>query len=357
MQRLRAPEHRGERLDGGPHHVVHRLLRGVGDPGGLRVEPQAHRGGIGGAVSITQPPRPDAPSRPELRDLFEEVDVAVEEERQPRGEAIHVEPAAFPEFDVAEPVGQRERQLLGRRRSGLADVVAAHAHRMELGAPLGTEGHEVADQPQVRTRREDPFLLRDVLLEDVGLQRAVELIPRHPLAFRRGQEERERHGGRPADRHRRADVAQGDRVEQRLEIVEGIGRHAASPHLALAARVVGVQPHQGGHVEGDAEPALTLRQQEAVPRVGLGGRAEPGELPHGPQAAPVHRGVDPAREGELPWQAQSFVGIPGGQVLGGGDLGDGFARQRSMRTLGGNGVVGALGALAGVGHVARVPAM
>jgi hypothetical protein len=40
--------------------------------------------------------------------------------------------------------------------------------------------HQVADQAQVRLGREEPLLLRDVLLEDVGLQRAVELARSAP---------------------------------------------------------------------------------------------------------------------------------------------------------------------------------
>ena len=39
---------------------------------------------------------------------------------------------------------------------------------------LGAVLHHVADQTQVRARRKQPFLLSDVLLEDVSLQGAVE---------------------------------------------------------------------------------------------------------------------------------------------------------------------------------------
>jgi hypothetical protein len=43
--------------------------------------------------------------------------------------------------------------------------------------------HQVTDEPQVRLRLEQPFLLGDVLLEDVGLQRAVEGGDIGPLAL------------------------------------------------------------------------------------------------------------------------------------------------------------------------------
>ena len=186
-----------------------------------------------------------------------------------------VEPAREPELDVGEPVGQRERQLLGGGRARLADVVAAHADRMELRHALGAEGHEVADQAQVRPWREQPLLLRDVLLQDVGLQGAVEPFPGHALSFGRGQEERERDHGRSADGHRRRDVAERDAAEQHLEVVDGIGRHPAAPDLSLAPGVVGVETHQRRHVEGHAQPALTLVEQEPVSSVRLLGDPKP----------------------------------------------------------------------------------
>jgi hypothetical protein len=81
---------------------------------------------VGRAVHVPHPPGPDPPRRTELRDLLEEVDVRVEEEAQAGRELIDVQPAAQAQLDVAEAVGQRVRQLLRRRRTGLADVVARH---------------------------------------------------------------------------------------------------------------------------------------------------------------------------------------------------------------------------------------
>jgi hypothetical protein len=149
-----------------------------------------------------------------------------------------------------------------------------HAFQAEL--------HEVADQPQVRSGREDPFLLRDVLLQDVGLQRPVQALPRNALALGGGQEVSEHDHGRPADRHRGRDVAERDLVEQLVEVLERISRDPAAPDLALGERVVRVATHQRGHVEGDREAASAAREQVLVPGVGLGGSAVPGELPHRP---------------------------------------------------------------------------
>ena len=83
-----------------------------------------------GAEVALAPAGPDPPRRPELGDLLEEVDVRIEEERQPRREPLDVQPAGQPELDVPEPVGEGERELLRGGRAGLPDVVAGHRQRL-----------------------------------------------------------------------------------------------------------------------------------------------------------------------------------------------------------------------------------
>ena len=108
MQRLRAAQHPGQRLDRGSHDVVVGLLRGERHPRGLGVKAQPLRLFAGGTVDVTHPPSPDPPGGAELRDLFEEVHVRVEEERQTWGEAVDVEAAGAAQLHVPEPVGERE---------------------------------------------------------------------------------------------------------------------------------------------------------------------------------------------------------------------------------------------------------
>ena len=91
VQALRAAEHAGQRLDRDAGDVELGLLRGERHARGLRVEPQLHRALGLGAVALFHPARPDATGGAELADLFEEVDVGVEEERQPRRELVDVE--------------------------------------------------------------------------------------------------------------------------------------------------------------------------------------------------------------------------------------------------------------------------
>src|SRR5262249_9651600 len=130
---------------------------------------------------------PDTPRRPVLRNFFEEVAVRVEEERKLRSERIYVQTAANPPFHIFEAVTKRKRKLLYRRRSGFADVIAADGNRIELGSVLDGELESIDDQAHRWLGRINVFLLRDVFLKDVVLQRAGDLLPIRPLLFGNGE--------------------------------------------------------------------------------------------------------------------------------------------------------------------------
>ena len=87
VQRLRAAEHRRQRLERDADDVVVGLLRGQRAAGRLRVEAQLLRARVGRAEPVAHDARPQPPRRAELGDLLEEVVVRVEEERQPLAEA------------------------------------------------------------------------------------------------------------------------------------------------------------------------------------------------------------------------------------------------------------------------------
>ena len=299
VQRVGAAEHGGECLDAGADHVVVGLLGGQRDAGGLGVEPQPLGLLAGGAVDVAHPARPDPAGRTELGDLLEEVDVGVEEEGQSGGEDVDVETAGEPELDVPEPVRKREGELLRGRRAGLADVVAGDGERLVGRDLLGAVLHQVADQAQVRLGAEEPLLLGDVLLEDVGLQRAVQLagVDLGPLGGHEHHAEDRDRG--TADRHRRGHVTQVDPVEEDLHVGRAVDGHAAVSDLTEGHRVVGVAAHQGRHVEGHRQPAATAAQDHLVALVCLLSVAEASELTDRPRAAAVAGGVQAAGVGEL----------------------------------------------------------
>jgi hypothetical protein len=91
VQRLRAAEHRRQRLQRDAHHVDVRLATGERAAGGLRVKTQLLRPRAGGAEAVAHDPRPEPAGRAELGDLFKEVVVGVEEERQARREVVDVQ--------------------------------------------------------------------------------------------------------------------------------------------------------------------------------------------------------------------------------------------------------------------------
>ena len=123
MDRLRTAGDGGERPHRDAHDVVLRLLGREVDPPVCAWNRRAR------AFGFVEPKRSamiDAQRRraAELRDLLEEVVVRVEEEREARAELVRREPGRNRRLAVRDPVRERERELLHRRRARLADVVA-----------------------------------------------------------------------------------------------------------------------------------------------------------------------------------------------------------------------------------------
>ena len=200
----------------------------------LRVEAHPPGARVLRAEALAQLARPDAPRGAVLGDLLEEVDLGVEEEAQPRREVVDVEAALDGLLDVGQAVLDRERELLGGGRAGLADVVARHADRMPARHRLRAPLDHVAAQAHRRVDREAPLLLGDVLLEDVGLDRAAQPVGGDPPRLRGRDVEGEHHDGRRVDRHRDGDLAEVDAVEQRRHVVERVDGDALAADLAVA---------------------------------------------------------------------------------------------------------------------------
>ena len=150
-----------------------------------------------------------------------------------------------------------------------------------------------------RPRREDVVAPGDVLLEDVVLDGAAQLLPAHPLPL--GDQlvqEQEQRCGR-VDRHRGRHLAERNAGEHELHVGERVDRHAGPADLPGAARVVRVVAQLRGEVERDRKARLAALEQVAEARVRLLGRAEAGVLADRPRPSAVHVRVRPAREREL----------------------------------------------------------
>ena len=316
VQGLGAAEHGRHPLVRDADDVVVGLLGGQGHAGRLRVSAQPPARGALRPVHVAQVPGPDAPSRPELGDLLEEVVVDVPEEGETGREGIHVQAAADPLLHVREPVLEGEGELLRRGRPRLPYVVAGDGDRVEAGRVLARPLEGVGDDLQRGTWREDPRMLRHVLLEDVVLDRPSDLLERYSLLLSGDEQEAVEHHRRPIDRHGDGHLVQRDSVEQRLHVGEARDGDPALPHLTRRERVIGVVAHERREVERYRKTGLPALQEELVTLVGILRRGEAGEEPHGPQPRAVHAGVGAASERVLAGQAEIAQIIVVGGVQG-----------------------------------------
>ena len=264
---------------------LRRIQRGAA---GHAAEAEHRRLVGGGAVALPHDRGPTSPARTVLRDLLEEVAVRVEEERDLRGELVDGHPAALDHgVAVGDAVGQGERHLLHGVGAGVAEVRTGHRDRVEPRHLGGAELDGVGDQPQRRLRRPDPGAAGGVLLEDVVLDGAGELLARHALPLGGGDVERQQDRGRAVDREAGADLVQRDAVEQDLGVGQRVDRDADPADLLADLGIVGVVAALGGQVERHRQPGTALVQQVAVAAVGLLGGAEARVLAKRPQLAAV----------------------------------------------------------------------
>src|SRR5260370_35083650 len=144
---------------------------------------------------------------------YEEIVMSVEEKRKLRDKLVHVESAAHSPFDVLGAGTQGEGQFLDGGRAGFADVIAADRNSVELGRFLDGEFERVDHQAHRGFRWVDVFLLRDVFLEDVVLQRARYCFPVRALLFGDGQVHRPDDRGGRIDGHRSGYIGERNCVE------------------------------------------------------------------------------------------------------------------------------------------------
>ena len=184
---------------------------------------------------------------------------------------------------------------------------------LKRGRELRAELEGVDDQPHRRRRRIDVFLLRDVFLENVVLNRAGNFLPVGALLFGDDQVHGPEHRRGRVDGHRDRGLLQVDAAEKNFHVFERIDGHAALADLAFAGRMVGVVAHERGQIEGDRKSAAAVLEQIFVALVGLLGRGEARELPHGEKLAAISGGVNAARVGRLAGIAKILLFAP---VLG-----------------------------------------
>ena len=310
MQRLCATEHGGERLQRHARDVVHGLLRGERNAGGLSVETHQPGALVFRAEPLFHYLRPDLARSAVFGDLLEKVVMGVEEEAEARAEFVDVETATARPLDVLDSIVEREGQLLQRGGTGFADVVSADGDGVEARGVAGTELEGVHDQAHRRLGRIDVLLLRNVFLQDVILDGAGDFFPVSALLFGDHQIHRPQHRGGRVDGHGNRGLLQVDGGEEDFHVLEGVDSYAALADLAFAGWMIGVVPHERGEIEGDRETASAMLEQILVALVGLFRRSEAGELTHGEKLAPISAGVNAARKWRLAREAKIVLMIP-----------------------------------------------
>ena len=177
--------------------------------------------------------------------------MAGEEERQPRAEVVEGQVRRLRRLDVGDCVGDREADFLRGGAAGLAHVVSGDRNRVPARHFAGAVVERIGDQPHRGLGRVDVRPPRDVLLENVVLDRTADLALVDALLFgdRRIEREQRRRGG--VDRHRGSDPIQRDAVEQRAHILDRVDRHANLADLALGHRGIGVVTDLRGQIKRD----------------------------------------------------------------------------------------------------------
>ena len=146
----------------------------------------------------------------------------------------------------------------------------------------------------------------NILLENVILHRAAQLIDRHTLLLAHRNHHRQQDRRRRVDRHADTHFVQRQAIEQNLHIAQTADADANLAHFTLGKIVIGVITNLRRQIKGDGKPRLPLGQQIMIALVALRARAKPGILAHGPQAPAIHVGLDAARKGIVTRETELF---------------------------------------------------
>ena len=151
-------------------------------------------------------------------------------------------------------------------------MIGADVDRIPFRNLFGREQDHVLDQPHRRRGRKHVGAARQIFLDDVVLDGALQRCARRALLV--GDRDVERHQPRRGgvDGHRGVHRIERNAVEQRAHVAEMADRHANLADLALRQHVVGIVAGLRRQIEGDREPGLPLGEVLAIKRIGIRGR-------------------------------------------------------------------------------------
>jgi hypothetical protein len=261
-------QHHGQHLEQDAIDVVLRLLLGQAERIDLHSIAEQQGARIGDAIALAADLFPQFGEGAHLAQFGDELDSGIDEEgdaREHLGEiGIRHLAGGFHRIEDGDGVGQRESQLLHRRRTRFLQMIGADIHRVPLGNLAIGEGDDVGGELQRRLRREDISAARKIFLDDVVLRRALQRLAVDAVAFGAGDIERQQPGCRRVDGHRRVHLVERDAVEQRLHVAQMADRHADLADLATRQHVIAVVAGLRRQIEGDGQAGLTARQIGAI---------------------------------------------------------------------------------------------
>ena len=161
-------------------------------------------------------------------------------------------------IDIGQTVGQRKGQLLHSSRARLADMVAADADGVPARHVARAELDGIRHQAHRWFWREEKLFLRDILFENIILQRAAQFGTWKAIFLSVDDIHGPDYRSRAIDRHRGRDFVERQILVEDLHIGQGRDGHAAFAELARSHRVVGIVAVERGHIKGCRKASLTL---------------------------------------------------------------------------------------------------
>src|SRR5260370_32487337 len=147
---------------------------------------------------------------------------------------------------VGNAIGESEGNFLDGGGTGFADVIAGDGDGVPPGKIVAAPRENVGDDAHRGAHGINVSAAGDVFLEDIVLHRAGKLLQAGALPFRDGYVETEQDGGSGVDSHGRGDFFEGDAVEERLHVFEGVDGDTDFADFAESERMVGVHANLRG---------------------------------------------------------------------------------------------------------------
>ena len=263
VQRLGAAQNRAQRLVGGAHHVVVRVLLLQRHARGLAMGAQHFRALVLRA-KFGHHPVPQGAGRAQFGDFHKEIHTDRKKERQPPREFINIHTRLNGRAHIFAPIGQGIGQLLHQVGAGLLHVIARDRDRVEfrhlvrgIFDDIGNDPHRGFGRVNIGVTHHEFF--QNVILNGARQQRfIVALFFAHHDEIGQNRDHRAIHG------HRNRNLVQRDAVEENFHIFHAVDRHASLAHIAHHTGVIAVIAAMGGQIEGHRYTLLARRQRLAV---------------------------------------------------------------------------------------------